>query len=156
MKIGFIGIQLPSWPGLWQVASHADLVKACRVACSFSKKLCIEAGLLLIDLKVVLQRIIIFFLILTKSHSFSYVRKRIFWLIIQCSCKTLQHPPAIEIPLHRSSVCLFLVQWNPVNTVTNGPKTFGRINKGFFNKKMHGGFCQAAKKSGRNILPRWP
>ena len=44
MKIGVIGIQLPSWPGLWQVASRADLVKACRVACSFSKKVCIEAG----------------------------------------------------------------------------------------------------------------
>ena len=26
----------------------------------------------------------------------------------------------------------FLIQWNPVNTVTNGPKKFGRINEGFF------------------------
>jgi len=46
--------------------------------------------------------------------------------------------------------------WNLVNTVTNGPKKFGRINgvavltKGFFYKKMYGCFCQAAKKSGRN------
>ena len=51
------------------------------------------------------------------------------------------------------------VQWNPVGTVTNGPKTIGRINEGFFcfffvvlfvvfffYKKMYGGFCQAAKK----------
>ena len=43
-----------------------------------------------------------------------------------------------------------------VNTVTNGPKKFGRINgvavltKGFFYKKMYGGYCQAAKKSARN------
>ena len=30
----------------------------------------------------------------------------------------------------------------------------------FFNKKMYGSFCQAAKKSGHNnkvtLLPRWP
>ena len=38
------------------------------------------------------------------------------------------------------------VKWNPVNTVTNGPKTIGRINEGFFYKKMYGGFCQVAKK----------
>ena len=46
------------------------------------------------------------------------------------------------------------VQWNPVNTATNGPKTIGRINEGFFfvffvvffYKKMYSGFCQAAKK----------
>ena len=42
--------------------------------------------------------------------------------------------------------------------VTSGPKKFGHINKGFFNKKMYGGFCQAAKKSGHNnkvtVLPR--
>ena len=54
-----------------------------------------------------------------------------------------------------------IVQWNPANTVTNGPKTFGRINEGFiFYKKMYSSFCQAAKKSGRNnevtVLPRWP
>ena len=42
------------------------------------------------------------------------------------------------------------------SVVTNGPKKFGRINgvavltTGFFYKKMHGGFCQAAKKFGRN------
>ena len=58
------------------------------------------------------------------------------------------------------------LQWNPVNTVTNGPNTFGRVNgvailtRFFFYKKMYGGFCQAAKKSGRNdevtVLPRWP
>ena len=41
------------------------------------------------------------------------------------------------------------IQWNPVNTVTNGSKNFGRINEGCFYKKMYGGFCQAAKKSGR-------
>ena len=38
------------------------------------------------------------------------------------------------------------VQWNPVNTVTNGPKTIGCINEVFFYKKMYGGFCQAGKK----------
>ena len=54
------------------------LLRLAELLVPFLKKLCIEAGLLLIDLKVVLQRIIIIFLILTKSHSFSYVRKRIF------------------------------------------------------------------------------
>ena len=53
-----------------------------------------------------------------------------------------------------------ILQWNAVNTISNGPKTLGRINEGFFNKKTYGGFCQAAKKSGRNnevtVLPRWP
>ena len=39
-----------------------------------------------------------------------------------------------------------ILQWNPVNTITNGPKTFGRINESFFNKKMYGGFCQAANE----------
>ena len=29
------------------------------------------------------------------------------------------------------------------------PKKFGRINEGFLYKKMYGGCCQAAKKSGR-------
>ena len=44
------------------------------------------------------------------------------------------------------------IQWNPVNTVTNGPKKIGHINgvavltRVFFYKKMYGGFCQAAKK----------
>ena len=57
------------------------------------------------------------------------------------------------------------IQWNPVNTVTNGPKKFGHINAGVavltrvFNKKMYGRFCQVAKKSGCNnevaVLPRW-
>ena len=47
------------------------------------------------------------------------------------------------------------LQWNPVNTVTNGPNTFGRVNgvailTRVFYKKMYGGFCQAAKKSSRN------
>ena len=44
------------------------------------------------------------------------------------------------------------VQWNPVNTVTNGPKTIGCINEVFFYKKMYGGFCQAGKK----VMTRWP
>ena len=47
------------------------------------------------------------------------------------------------------------LQWNPVNTVTNGPNTFGRVNRvailtRVFYKKVYGGFCQAAKKSSRN------
>ena len=57
------------------------------------------------------------------------------------------------------------IQWNPVNTVTNGPKKFGHINAGVavltrvFYQKMYGCFCQVAKKSGCNnevaVLPRW-
>ena len=48
--------------------------------------------------------------------------------------------------------------------VTYGPKKLDRINrvamlKRVFYMKMHGGFCEAPKKSGRNnevaVLPRW-
>ena len=52
------------------------------------------------------------------------------------------------------------LQLNSVNTVTNGPKTFGRINEGFLTRKCTTVFYQVAKKSGRNnkvtVLPRWP
>ena len=43
---------------------------------------------------------------------------------------------------------IFPVTVVPFNTVTNnGPKKIGRINEGFFfDKKMYGGFRQAAKK----------
>ena len=48
-----------------------------------------------------------------------------------------------------------MAQWNPLLRSPNGPKQFGRINgvavvTRFFCKKMYGGFCQAAKKSGRS------
>ena len=57
------------------------------------------------------------------------------------------------------------LQWNPINTVTNGPKKIGHINKvtvlkRVFYMKMYGGFCWVAKKSGHNndiaVLLRWP
>ena len=54
------------------------------------------------------------------------------------------------------STILYYVQWNPINTATNGPKNIGCINRValltrvFFYKKMYGSFCQAAKKSGHN------
>ena len=45
-----------------------------------------------------------------------------------------------------------MLQWDPDNTVTNGPKQFGCINVWLF--------CRAAKTSGCNnevtLLPRWP
>ena len=41
------------------------------------------------------------------------------------------------------------LQCNPVNTVTNGPKRFGRINGGFFMRKCMAVFYQAAKKKPR-------
>ena len=67
----------------------------------------------------------------------------------------------------RSCVCLFcfansflILQWNPVNTVTNGTKKFGHINEGFFTRKCMAVFARWPKKSGSNnkvtILPRWP
>ena len=28
-----------------------------------------------------------------------------------------------------SHITLFIVQWNPINTVTNGPETFGQNNR---------------------------
>ena len=40
-----------------------------------------------------------------------------------------------------------IAQLNPVNTVTNRPKKkIGRINEGFFYKKMYGPFASRQKK----------
>ena len=51
-----------------------------------------------------------------------------------------------------------IIQWNPVNTVTNGPKKFGRINEGFFLQENIWRFLPGGKKSGCNnevtVLPR--
>ena len=60
------------------------------------------------------------------------------------------------------------MQWNPVNTVTNGPKKIGHINGVavltrvffFFSRKCMAVFARRSKNSGRNnevtVLPRWP
>ena len=48
------------------------------------------------------------------------------------------------------------IQWNPVNTVTTGPKQFGHINgvavltRVFFTRKCMAVFTKRPKKSGRN------
>jgi len=51
---------------------------------------------------------------------------------------------------------LILLQWNPINMVTN--KKFGHINKGFLQENVWP-FCCVGKKSGHNNevtrLPRW-
>ena len=44
----------------------------------------------------------------------------------------------------------FLLQWNPVNKVTNGPKKFGRINEGFFFIRK----CMAVLPGGQKINGR--
>ena len=57
--------------------------------------------------------------------------------------------PALFTPLGGPSTvyCVYLaVQWNPVNTVTNGPKKLAVLKRVFFYTKMYGGFCQTAKK----------
>ena len=50
------------------------------------------------------------------------------------------------------------LQWNSVNTVTNGPKKFGRINEGFFLRENVWRFLLGGQKNGRNneatVLPR--
>ena len=52
--------------------------------------------------------------------------------------------------------CNHFVQWNPVNTVTNGPKKIGLICNGVtvlnrvFLQENVWPFCQAAKKSDHN------
>ena len=52
------------------------------------------------------------------------------------------------------------VQWNPINAVTNGPKTIGRINEGVFLQENEWRFLPGSQNSGRNhkvtLLPRWP
>ena len=47
------------------------------------------------------------------------------------------------------------LQCNPVNTVTNGPKRFSRINGGFFIRKCMAVFYQAAQKKPA-VITRWP
>ena len=53
----------------------------------------------------------------------------------------------------------YLLQWKPINTVTNGPKKFGRINGWVFLQENVWSFRREAKnESGRNnevtVLPR--
>ena len=52
------------------------------------------------------------------------------------------------------------VQWNPVNTATNEPKTIGCINEVFFLQENEWPFLPGSQKSGRNnevtVLPSWP
>ena len=57
------------------------------------------------------------------------------------------------------------IQWNPVNTVTNGPTKFGRINgvatlTRVFLQENVWRLLPGGQKSGRNdevtVLPRWP
>ena len=54
---------------------------------------------------------------------------------------------------------LFLIQWNPVNTVTNGTKKIGRTNEGFLTRQCIAVLPGSQKKSARNKevteLPRW-
>ena len=53
----------------------------------------------------------------------------------------------------------YILQWNPVNTVTNGPKKIGCINDSLYYKKMHGRLARQQKSGCNNevtILPRWP
>ena len=45
-----------------------------------------------------------------------------------------------------SVVTLTIVQWNPVNTVTNGPQKIGRINKGSFTRKCMAVLLDGQKK----------
>ena len=50
------------------------------------------------------------------------------------------------------STILYEVQWNPINTATNGPKNIGRINtvavltRGFFTRKCMAVFARQPKK----------
>ena len=48
-------------------------------------------------------------------------------------------------------------QWNSVNTITNGPKKFGRINEGFFFTRKCMAVFARSQKNGRNneatVLP---
>ena len=46
------------------------------------------------------------------------------------------------------------IQWNPVNSVTNGPKKFGHINEGFFIRKCLAVFARRPKEVA--VIMRWP
>ena len=51
---------------------------------------------------------------------------------------------------------LLLLQWNAVNTLTNGPNKIGRINEGFFTR-----ICMAVLNFARRpnqvaVMTRWP
>ena len=44
------------------------------------------------------------------------------------------------------SLLLLLLQWNAVNTVTNGPNKIGRINEGFFTRICMAVFARRPNK----------
>ena len=61
----------------------------------------------------------------------------------------------MHILLEVNLYCRDLLKWNPVNTVTNGPKKLAvfmgdRIYKGLLQERNLWLFCQAAKNSSRN------
>ena len=66
----------------------------------------------------------------------------------------------------RNSLTEKIYSGTPLLRSPMGPKNFAVLTEWpylrgfFFYKKMYGGFCQAAKYSGRNnevaVLPRWP
>ena len=51
------------------------------------------------------------------------------------------------------SLLLLLLQWNAVNTVTNGPNKIGHIDEGFFYKNMYGSFKFSNQVA---VMMRWP
>ena len=56
------------------------------------------------------------------------------------------NPPYFHLKAH--AICTegnIRIQWNPINTVTNGLKKFGHVNTGFLRENLWP-FCQAAKK----------
>ena len=65
-----------------------------------------------------------------------------------------------RLPSHGGSFLIFLLQWNPVNTVTNVTKKKMAVLTRFLLQESLWPFCRAAKKSGLNnevtVLPRWP
>ena len=54
---------------------------------------------------------------------------------------------------------VILLQWNPVNTVTNGPKKLGVLTRVVLKENVWW-FLPGGPKSGRNnevsVFPRWP
>ena len=57
--------------------------------------------------------------------------------------------PALFTPLGGPSTvyCVYLaVQWNPVNTVTNGPKKLAVLKRVFFTRKCMAVFARRLKK----------
>ena len=95
------------------------------------------------------------------SRLLSRVKMAIFAMFL-CKRKHLKHGASFFSSRYTNADILKFIQWNPVNTITNGPKKLGRFNEVtvltmvflFWRRKFVAVFARRPKKVA--VLPRWP